>query len=247
MPRHPPPVLSPIERPYVFVSTVHPTSSHRAIASPLRGALMRPSLPMTRPIPSITPVRPSTSITPVRPITSITPVRPITSITPVRPSISITPVRPSKPHPATPTTAIKSHAKIPVQAKPNSVNTAASITGVPIAVSPAVNIRPSAVMAQVAGNKSLSVALSNQAVPVSVSHPASVTISNLSSVPMNSPVLAMKSTVSARGNVMINFSAPPAGVTPLAKTRPIFQVSCYVVLCHWMLLCRIDGCSSLQY
>ena len=158
---------------------------------PLRGALVRSSLPMTRPIPSITPVRPS------------------------------------KPRPATPTSAVKFHVKTPPQPKLSGVNTAASITGVPITVSPVVNIRPPGVMAQLAGNKPFSVAISNPTVPVSVNHQVSVANSNLSSVSMSSPgVSSVTSVVSAGRNVMINFTAPPAGVTPLAKIRPPFQV-CY--------------------
>ena len=135
-----------------------------------------------------------------------------------RPISSITPVRPNKPHPASPTTAVKSHART----KPSSANTSA-ITGVPIAVSPVVNIRPPAVMAQIAANKPLSVALGNPAVSVYVSHPASVAISNPSS--LNNPVPVMTSAVSC-GHGKININAPPAGVTPIAKIRPPFQVSC---------------------
>lgn len=149
-----------------------------------------------------------------------------------RPIPSITPVRPSKPRPATPTSAVKSHAKTP-QPKPSGVNMAASITGVPITVSPVVNIRPPGVMAQLASNKSLSVAISNPAVPVSVSHPVSVANSNLLSASMSSPALSsVTSAVSVGRNVMINFTAPPAGVTPLAKIRPPFQVSncCYHIM-----------------
>ena len=160
-----------------------------------------------------------------------------------RPIPSITPVRPGKPRPATPTSAVKSHAKTPPQPKPSGVNMAASITGVPITVSPVVNIRPPGVMAQFTGNKSLSVAISNPAVSVTISHPALVANSNLSSVSMNSPgVSSMMSAASAGRNMMINFTAPPAGVTPLAKNiRPPFQVSYRILL----LLCNVTGCYCL--
>lgn len=195
-------ILSPIERPHMVVSTVHTPSGQRTN--------MQQSL---APPPRLMPgAAPRLSVTTPRPITSITPVRPTKS----HAATPTTVVRTA----ATPTTAVRTPPRV-MPTKPSNT----SVKGTPIASSPIVNIiTPASIMAQIAGNKPFPVAISNPAVPISVTHLASVAISNSLSLVSNSNPVASVVSVSAYKNVTANITAAPVGVTPIVKIRPSMQV-----------------------
>ena len=249
----PPKVLSPIEKPFVFASPVHPSSGQR-INQPLAPRLvpgatpMRPQLVMGgRPITSVTPVRPSKphSSPPTTAVRKPMPTQAISSGTSVKaipiassPAVNIITPASIMAHLAASKVAIGNPA-VPISVtRPFSVSSAAVPISVqvtrPVAISNPV--LPMSVTQPVAvSNPALpisvtrSVAIRNQAVPISVTP---VAISNpLPSQSISNPVSTIPSvaiaSLSANRSVMSNI---PAGVIPLTKIRPAYQVS--IMVCH---------------
>ena len=260
-PRHlPPKVLSPIERPFM-ASTVHPSSGQRInqLLAPrlLPGATpVRPQLVMGgRPIPSVTQVRPSKpqSAPPTRP-----PLKPMPGQAPAKPSGTSVKAIPIASSPAvniiTPA-SIMAHlaaSKIAVSspALPVPLNRRVTVSNpaVPIPVTRPIAISNPAVSISVTHPVAISnpglpipgtrpVSISNPGVPLSVTQPVPVAINNPIPAPSirnpvsTAPIASVASTSFNNKNVMANI---PAGVIPLTKTRPSFQVS--PIVCHYCLI-----------
>ena len=260
-PRHlPPKVLSPIERPFM-ASTVHPSSGQR-INQPLAPRLLpgatpvRPQLVMGgRPIPSVTQVRPNKpqSAPPIRP-----PLKPMPGQAPAKPSGTSVKAIPIASSPAvniiTPA-SIMAHlaaSKIAVSSPALPVSLTRPITvsnpsnpAVPIPVTRPIAISNPAVPISVTHPVAISnpglpipitrpVSICNPGVPLSVTQPVPVAINNPIPAPsIRNPVSTAPSvaSVSVNKNVVANI---PAGVIPLTKTRPSFQVS--TIVCHYCLI-----------
>ena len=252
-PRHlPPKVLSPIERPFM-ASTVHPSSGQR-INQPLAPRLLPGATPVTpqlvmggRPIPSVTQVRPSKpqSAPPTRP-----PLKPTPGQAPAKPSGTSVKAIPIASSPAvniiTPASIMAhlaaskiavSNPALPVSlTRPVTVSNPAvpipvtrpiaiSNPAVPISVTHPVAISNPALPIPVTRPVSRPVSISNPGVPLSVTQPGPVAINNPIPAPsIRNPVSTAPSvaSTSVNKNVMANI---PAGVIPLTKTRPFFQVS----------------------
>lgn len=207
---------------------VHPTSGHRislqqpAVPSPrlMPGATPR-RMVVPPPIPSTTPIRPSNKSHIATPTT-----RPPLRTVPAQPMPTNTPITAISRVVATPTTVVGPPLKmIPAQPKPGNT----PIKAVPIASSPAVNIiSPASIMAHIAANASFSVATSNPAISVSVTHPVSVAISNLVSI--NKPLPTVPSVVSVAADRIVTLNTP-AVPAPVPKIRPSLQVVCSIT-CH---------------
>ena len=259
-PRHlPPKVLSPIERPFM-ASTVHPSSGQR-INQPLAPRLLpgatpvRPQLVMGgRPIPSVTQVRPSKpqSAPPTRP-----PLKPMPGQVPAKPSGTSVKAIPIASSPAvniiTPASIMHmahlAAGKLAVSNPALSVSLTRPVTvsnpAVPIPVTRPIAISNPALPISVTHPAAISnpgppipvtrpVSISNPGVPLSVTQPVPVAINNPIPAPSIRNLLSTAPSVastSVNKNVMANI---PAGVIPLTKTRPSFQVS--PIVCHYCLI-----------
>lgn len=190
-------ILSPIEKPYVFVSTVHPSISHRvqqSSAPPPRMVsgvtAIQHQLPMSRPIASITPM------TPMRTSRAHVPTNIRAMTTPPKPSVTAATIR-----------ALPIFSSPAVNIVPAS-NSIMGTRGVTFNRSTSTTTIDSSI---------LSVATGNLVAPVAIGNPVSVGIGN--PVPVTTSVNVI-SNVSA-------VPPPPGVTRlepPIARIRPSLQV-----------------------